>query len=414
MFLKGFPSVIGLFSSSIALRLAAIALGFVNSIIINRYLGVELRGEYTTILNYANLIQLFLNLGIGNSFPAFRRGDPDRAVSVFINISFAQLIGNSLIAVLVVGLSDNSSYTAIAIIAIVMVLENQMTFISLVENIIKRNITQLLVAIAYTVALGIVYAIPGHSLELILTVTALNSLVNSLCLLMVCVNRRELRISLGFRDVFAILKVSIPTMLMNVLMFCNYNIDIILLDMLTHDNYQIGLYGTAVFLGNTVWKIPDATKEVLYSRVARKDNPREILWCIILNCLVAIVIVVVFYFTGVWLLEVLYGTEFVAAYDLVLLLFIGTIPMIFYKLIHPIYIANKRPGVVVGVLLIAVVANIAGNMMLIPIYSATGSAIASVVSYSVCGVICLIKFVLDYRTLLFGALKRDVDITKRG
>ena len=116
------------------------------------------------------------------------------------------------------------------------------------------------------------------------------------------------------------------------------------------------------FSATSYWKIPDAVKEVLYSRAAREDNPREVLWCIAVNCFIAIVILLVFVFVGKQALDFFYGPDFVPAYRLVLLLFAGTVPMIFYKMIHPLYIANRRPGVIVGILGISVAVNIAGNL----------------------------------------------------
>ena len=47
--------------SSLIIKIIAVMLSFINTIIINRFLGVELRGEYTFILNSANLVHLILN-----------------------------------------------------------------------------------------------------------------------------------------------------------------------------------------------------------------------------------------------------------------------------------------------------------------------------------------------------------------
>ena len=400
MRLQGGPTPLSLFGSSVVLRLATVCLGFVNSIAINRYLGVELRGEYTALLNYANLLQMFLNLGIGNAYPAFWKVNKVKAKGLFIKLSLSQFIAYSLIVCMIGLITSDSSITAIAIIATVMVIENQITFIALVEDVVKRNKILLVTSLLYSLVLIAIATLFSQSLTLIVVVTILNAVINTASLFFVCVKDNNQRNSIALTDVLNILRISIPTMLVNVLMFCNYNIDILLLDIMTHDAAQIGLYGTAVFLGNIVWKIPDAVKEVLYSRAAREDNPREVLWCIAVNCFIAIVILLVFVFVGKQALDFFYGPDFVPAYRLVLLLFAGTVPMIFYKMIHPLYIANRKPGVIVGILSISVAVNIAGNLLLIPACSALGAAIASVVSYSICGLVFLGKFLADYRTSL--------------
>ena len=78
-------------------------------------------------------------------------------------------------------------------------------------------------------------------------------------------------------------------------------------------------------------------------------------------------------------------------------LFIGIIPMVAFKLIHPVYVNDGRSIIVVLLLTISVLTNIAVSYILIPAYGAFGAAIASVISYSVCGFLFYLKFSHDYR-----------------
>ena len=59
--------------SPIVIRVLTVGLNFVSNVIINRSLGLELKGQYTTILNYANFLQLFLNLGICYAYPMLKK-----------------------------------------------------------------------------------------------------------------------------------------------------------------------------------------------------------------------------------------------------------------------------------------------------------------------------------------------------
>ena len=206
-----------------------------------------------------------------------------------------------------------------------------------------------------------------------------------------------------------IFRIAIPAMFMNMLMYLNYHADVLFLSGITKDNYTVGLYGTAVTLGNMLWIIPDAFKDILYNRAAKKDNPEEVIAAIVTNMLICFVILVGFLFIGKSFLRVMYGQDFVAAYPLVLLLFVGTFPMVLYKLIHPIYIANGKTGTVVLLLSIAVFVNMIGNILLIPLYSGVGAAIASIFSYMICGIAFYVKFVHDYKVNLCTTMK---DISK--
>ncbi len=101
-------TLIKMYGKTVSYKLICVAIGFVNSILINRCLGVSLRGEYTTIMNWASLLQLMLNLGIGTTYPAFKRKYPNEAKSMFTTIG---LIMSTLYLIVIVIISPfvNSS-----------------------------------------------------------------------------------------------------------------------------------------------------------------------------------------------------------------------------------------------------------------------------------------------------------------
>ena len=181
--------------------------------------------------------------------------------------------------------------------------------------------------------------------------------------------------------------------------------NILFLSEITKNNVEVGLYGTAVTLGNMLWIVPDAFKDILYNRATKKDNPDEVVVAIICNFIICIVILIGFVILGKWFLNLMYGQEYVAAYPLVLMLFTGTLPMVLYKLIHPIYIANGKTKIVVILLSIAVVSNFVGNILLIPRLEGMGAAIASVISYSICGVAFYFKFTKDFSVNILSSVK---------
>ena len=277
-----------------------------------------------------------------------------------------------------------------------MILESQILFISNIEDTLKRNKIQIVIAIMYTALLFLMFIITKRSLEILLVVVILSHFATAFLLFLKfkMYKLKNSQVRLCFLK--EVLKMGIPIMIMNLLMFCNYHIDIFILKAITNNNYNIGLYGTAVTLGNMIWIIPDAFKDILYNRSAKSDNVTEIILSITINIVICVVSIFMFFFFGKFFLIKMYGEDFSDAYALVLLLFIGTIPMIFYKLIHPIYITNKQVNIVVVILLISVLLNIILNFVLIPNYGAIGAAIASVFSYTLCGFIFCYKFKKDY------------------
>lgn len=393
-----------IYGITVSYKLIVVIITFLNSILINRTLGVELRGEYTTIINWASLLQLFLNLGIGSAYPAIKRRYPEKSKSVFSTLFFA-IAGVYAVAFVIIGGFFDADIRYILLVSYTLTLESVIIFIALVENVTKKNFINIITATLHTVILLVIFLFCKGNLDAVLWAVIIDHIVLTFALVYYNKIWKFDLANLNKDILIEITRISIPALLMNMLMYMNYHADILFLSAMTSDSYVVGLYGTAVTLGNMLWIIPDAFKDILFNRAARKDNPEEILAAIFGNMIICLVVLIGFIVLGKWFLGFMYGEEFIDAYLLVLLLFIGTFPMALYKLIHPIYIANGKTGIVVLLLSIAVGVNFIGNLILIPIYSGVGAAISSIVSYMICGVAFFIKFKHDYDIKVIGTLK---------
>lgn len=397
-----------LYKKSIISKLIVVFIGVLNSVLINRYLGVTLRGEYTTILNAANLVQLVLNLGIGSVYPAFKKRNVKNIKSIFANIIFIQFaLYTSFILFLFLFSDINIRY--VLIIALVTIIESQVLFIAIVEDVLVKNRINIITTILNTILLMAIFLIDVRSLNIMLAVVILNHIILTVAIILKFKIYPRAVEDISKDMVKEITTLGIQSMLMNLLMFCNYHLDILILKYMTNDYYMIGLYGTAVTLGNMLWIIPDAFKDILFNRTAKGDKAEEIILSILVNILICIIIIVGFVFLGKGFLSFMYGAEYVAAYPLVLILFVGTLPMVLYKLIHPIYISNGKPQVVVKILSVSVIINIIGNVITIPLWGAIGCAISSVFSYSICGIVFLIIFKKDFNLKFFSIIKNKIE-----
>ena len=407
--------IVNLYGIAVLYKLIVVILGIVNSILINRSLGVALRGEYTTIISWANFIQLFLNLGIGYAYPAIKRQNSEKGKTIFSTIIFILLtiygVGSVVIGIFIDG------YTRyILIISYICVIENLIILVALIENIILKNRINIITAFIHTAILLLIFTTFKYNLHAVLFAIIVDHIILGLWLAMINKMWNINFIFLNKKCLIDIFKIAIPAMFMNMLMYLNYHADILFLSMITKDSYVVGLYGTAVTLGNMLWIIPDAFKDILFHRAAQKDNPEEVVTAIVINIMICLVVLISFIICGKSILCLMYGEDFVSAYTLVILLFVGTFPMILYKLIHPIYIANGKTGVVVLLLSVAVITNLIGNIILVPMYSGVGAAISSIVSYMFCGIVFYIKFAHDYNVNLFitamNIVKKFFDISK--
>lgn len=396
-----------IFKSSILIKIITVIMSFINTIIINRFLGVSLRGEYTFIINTANMLQLILNLGIGYSYAYFVKEKYKDCKEIFIHISIIQFLIYISFYIIISIFNSNELINRIIALSIILTLNLQILFITMIEDIIKRNKILLISSIIYTTLLISIYFTSNSNLNVVIYITIIKYIIE---IIILAIKFKLYKISFNNRSINfillkKILKVGAPTMIMTLLITVNYNIDVFIMKFIT-TNYEIGLYGVAVTLANMIWIIPDAFKEVIYSISAQKDCIEEIVTSIIINILICIIITIGFVFLGKWFLELFYGNEYVDSFRLVTTLFIGTVPMIVYKLIHPLYITNGKPIIVIKILAISVAINVVLNIIIIPFKGAYGAALASVISYSICGSIFLFKFKHDYNiSYLFYAKK---------
>ncbi|MEH6993689.1 oligosaccharide flippase family protein, partial [Neobacillus drentensis] len=79
-----------IYMNTISRRLLTIVLGLVNSIIINRYFGPHLKGEYSYILNTINILAIVFNLGISQTYSTFIRKKVEDIKDIFMSIITVQ------------------------------------------------------------------------------------------------------------------------------------------------------------------------------------------------------------------------------------------------------------------------------------------------------------------------------------
>lgn len=384
--------------SPISIRLLSVLFGFIGSVLVNRALGLELRGEYTTIYTYANLLQTVLNFGIAYAIVPLRSkfgaSTAKRIVTSFTWMQFCLCLVGSI---LFLAISFSMQNLFICLLMSLMVLNSQVVFIALIENIRSRNLTLLLSSMLYVIANTFILLFFQKHLYAVLGCLAAKMIFETV----VCARKQGI-FHFSIKDLTldaarGIAKYGLSTAVLAALITCNYNIDVVVLNVLNASDYELGIFGVAFTLSNMLWFIPDAFKEYIYSKSAEGASEAMTLVLIAINMLICACICVGFLFLGKPFLSILYGEEFVAAFNVTLTIFIGIIPMIAFKLIHPIYVNKGQSLSVAVLLLVAVVLNCIIAWQLIPSMGAYGAALATVLAYTLCGTMFFVKFVRDYK-----------------
>ena len=378
---------------SIFTKVLIVILGILSSVFINRYLGPTLKGEYSYILNIINIAVLVLNLGIYQSYPYFKRKHGDVIKSEYFNVVTVQFAIYMIIAIILSVIISNIQLTVILTLTPLMIYAKQLNFIALVEDINLRNKLNIGNQFFYIILLFIIYSFMPTSIFWVFI--ALYTKDIFIIARLIHKYKFNIKIKLNNKLLFETIKYGIFPMLSALLITMNYNIDIIILRFFV-DFKNIGYYSVGVSLANQVWLIPDAFKDVLFSKTSRSDAIDDIKMSIKVNLYISIFIILSIALLGKPIIQILYGSEYLPAYSITVIIFGGLIPMIFYKMIISLFNARGKQKLSFWILLLSVLINVVMNFILIPLYGNIGAAISSVVSYSVCGVVFTYIFMKEY------------------
>ncbi len=379
---------------SLFTKFTLVLFGLLNSVFINRYLGPSLKGQYSYILNIVNLIVLILNLGIYQSYPNNKRKQISNIKQKYFNIFLLQFIIYLIIAIVLSVTINRLDYTIIFMLVPFAILAKQLNFITLIENINLRNMLNIGNQIFYTVTLFSIFIFSYRNLIYIISLLYIKDII----IILRIIFKFNFKVNLKCIDIFLLkdsIKFGFFPMLTLLLITMNYKFDVIILNMFV-DFDHIGYYSVGVGLANQIWVIPDAFKDVLFSKTASKDSVEDIILSIKLNVYISLLAVIFIIFSGKYLISLLYGVEFLSSYKVTVILFLGIIPMIFFKLIYTLFIARGKQKLSFNILLISVILNIVGNFIFIPRFGIIGAAVTSVVSYFVCGCFFLYVFMKEY------------------
>lgn len=361
------------------------------SIFINRGLGVEVKGEYAYIINMVEILYIFSGLGLGQAYSTFKREEGGKSRNIFIILSLFQGI-----LVIIIGCSIcffvriNFGFAIVILTALATIRAN-LTIIAVIENSIKRNMIATAVNVFYLILLIILYLSKACNLQSVLVCYGLNEVIRSIIYIKSYKMRPHYE-KVPIAKLKKVYSVGFLTMIVTLLISINYSMDTIMLKHMTN-NYSVGIYSVAVTFSNIFLLIPDAFKEVLFGDSTNKDFSRKTTFSAIKVCFWALgVILVGFVALGRFAIKILYGIEYISAFGLTLVIFIGSLSMIFFKILQPIYIAEGKQKRAVLFLICSAAINIVFNAILIPKYGYYGAAIASAISYTICG--CL--FFFDY------------------
>ncbi len=381
-------------------KVLIVILGFANSVFSTRFLGATLKGQQSYIMTYVFIFSLILDFGIYQGYSEFRKLNTPNLREKFSQFFKVQFLLTLLITIGIYLVMD-IDYKYFLFVIPFQVYVKQIDFMCVIEDINSRNFGRIVATSFYTFVLVMIFILVSEGNLLLIFV-----LIISRDILEIILKVKLLKLKLfylerktDFKLMLKALKLGFFPMLTLLLVASNYNFDILILERMV-DIADVGIYSLAVNLGSQLWLIPDAFKDVLFNKNARKDDVKAVINAIKFNVILSLFIVLGFQLFGRLFIRLLYEAEFERAFVPLMIIISGNVFMILYKFVYTLLISNSQKKAPIIIFLSAVMINIGLNFYLIPIFGINGAAIASLVSYVFCGSMFLVVFIVKYKIAL--------------
>lgn len=401
---------------SIITKILIIFFSLVTSSLISRSLGVSGKGDYSYVVNISSILIVIFSLGIGQTYSFFKKNYSQDFLLSFVILTLIQGVTCLAISIIFYFIDNNIYIFYALLIAAFGIIRNNLSVICTIEDINKKNTSQLISQFIYVLLVIFVVVIGFNNVKNSVIMLILSEIFFSSFLLIVFAKKNIFNSGFMLKKdkISKIYKFGFLSMIMTLLTTLNYNIDTIFLKNLS-SSYYVGLYSISVSLANMLWIIPDAFKDVMVYKSSSKDNILEIVNSMKFNIYLSLFIIILFIFFGKYVIIILYGDDFINSYYTAIILLIGSLSMIIHKIISPLYISNGKQKLLVVIFSFAVVFNVVLNYILIPQYNIIGASFSSVVSYTIVGLTILIIFIKDYKVpvkSIFLLSKDDINFIK--
>ena len=382
--------------------------GFISLIFLNRFLGADLKGEYSSLLNYVTIISAVLQFGISLVYPRFKRKNIKNCYYTFISLSIIQAIIYALITTLIIMVAQlDAKVIFVCIMSVIAILTTQLRYINMVENL-KRNVFVVFMMSFLNCVITIAaFLLLERNLHVALLIYIIKDLV-MIFLYAIKIDYRKLFKKEYVKYYYPILREGFFPMLASLLVMLNYKIDIVMLDSFSVDYGSIGIYSLGLSISEYLWVIPDVFKDVVQKRTAKDNAIETINFSLRCSSTFIILAFVVLLILNKQLFILLFGNDFAESFSVTMILIVGVYSMVYYKIIGQLFISDGRSKQYFLILLAGVIANVIVNCLTIPYYGIYGAVIASVVSYCGIGAVFLIMYCRCY-----GASLKDVLLLKK-
>lgn len=388
--------VLALFGTSVF----GAGIGIVNGILLARFLGPAGKGDYYLLTLLPATTMVLLQLGLPTAFTFYSaRGQTSGlvvksivltavlscsaalgliALLPLIHGSFLQGIapGQAMVAFLALPLALSATFTTGIVLG-----RREIRSYAIVKSVTPVAVTMLLIAVLGGLGAAVNGAIAVYLIGA--SFHAIGFLVSA-----ACVGRVNPQpASASYRDLF---RYGLPFYPGSLTTFFSYRVDAYLIAFLILDrSVSLGYYSMAVGLAELVFFFPNAVSQLFFPQVAgapREESDQQVAKVarvtLLMTGTVALLLV-----PGAAVMIMLLLPDFVPSIAPLVVLLPGVVALSVAKVIGGYVAGIGRPGINSSASLVSFIVNIVANLLLIPGYGIIGAAAASLVSYSLSGLL---------------------------
>lgn len=400
---------------SVISKITLVALGFLYTVLMSRYLGASLKGEVAYITSVTSITCIIFGCGVHQAYPYYKKKTGEDVAPIFMRLAVEMLaVYLVLAAALTLLLRADVSLGCILMLTPIFVYNRIVSYICMVENPNRKNLVDLIAAFLEVVFILVLWL----TLNPTLLLGAFIYLFKDIFLSGVYTwrMRRALRppakLTMAVR--LDILKFGFFPMLLLLMSTLNYRVDVIMLKA-SVSSADVGIYSVGVMLAERVWLIPDALKEVMISNLAKGKGADEVSFVIRICNSSCILVVLAIIALGRPFINLFFGAEYSGAYTVTIVILAGVLFMVYYKLIASYNIVHGKQKENLVFLFISVACNLIANALLIPRFGNIGAALASILSYAVAAFLFTMRFSRETGTKLRNMLlinRKDLERLK--
>ncbi len=379
---------------SVLTKFVMIAVGLIQSVVLARYLGAELKGVNAYITSITSVGDVIVSFGIHHAYPYFRkqygRDDiiEDFTSVVFFSYAFLEIFSLAAACFAPVSMEVRIACVLIPLLGYCRII----SYITYIEHPNVINTWTVIMQFLDLIYIIVLYLFTERNYAWSVSILFFTNIVKTVVVTAILHVRPVFQKKL-FGMLIRLLKFGFLPMIALLMTTLNYRIDVLMLhqyDFIT--NAMIGVYSLGISLSDKIVLIPDTLANVLVSKLSKGAPDEEVarvsrlgLWCSILLC----IFIAIF---GKLLIPLFYGVEYENSYSIILITSVGVLAVIYFKMISQYNIVNKKQNLNVIILSVAVGVNVILNFLLIPGWGIRGAAVATCAGNIVCGIFFILYF----------------------